>query len=146
MAAETPNTKFPRTIKGHESDYGGSDVDEVLLEAASQVQHVSADDAGTDYGSEFDSDVDEEITRILAELDGVRVVTEPIVEEENESGRKCLAHIPNFASQGSSGRTRATSYHTARESARTEVVVQDEALVDVNPPELSTRKFSMMTA
>ena len=33
MAHETPNTKFPRDIKGPSSDYGGSDVDDALLEA-----------------------------------------------------------------------------------------------------------------
>jgi hypothetical protein len=141
MAPETPSTKFPRNIKGAESDYGGSNVDGVLLEAASQVQLEAADDGGTDYGSDFDSEGDEEVTRILAELDSVRVVTEPLeeVEVENASGRKCLVYIPNFSSPGSSGRTRTTSFHVAREIAENELAVEEEILVNIDIPELSSR-------
>jgi hypothetical protein len=143
MAAETSNTKFPRTIKGLESDYGGSDVDEVLLQATSQVEQAATEDAGTDYGSEFDSEADEEVTRILAELGGVPVVTEPLIEEENESGRKCLVHIPNVSSQRGSRRTsastHASSYYTARENRGSEAIVQEEMSIDVDIPELSTR-------
>lgn len=141
MAHETPHTKFPRDIKGHSSDYGGSDVDEALLEASQQVHHAIADDAGTDYGSDFDSEADEAVTRILAELDGARVVTEPLIEEENESGRKRLVHIPNVSSQRSSARTRLTSWHTVRESAGSVGAAEETVPIDIDLPDLSSSMF-----
>ena len=91
----------------------------------------------------MDSEAEEEVTRILAELDGARVVTEPLIEieAENESGRKCLVHVPRISSsaeQGDSGRTRATSFHTAPESAGG--VTEDTVpLNDIELPDLSTR-------
>jgi hypothetical protein len=160
MAPETPNTKFLRDIKGPSSDYGGSDIDDALFEAEAASQQtpshtrthnidvdidITHDD--TDYGSDFGSEADEEIARLLAEVDAVHVVTEPLIEPleevvENGSGRKCLVFVPNAVAGRSSqvgggtgsgsGGTRATSYHTARESVPgvEERVGDDEVLAD----------------
>lgn len=160
MASETPNTKFLREIKGPSSDYGGSDVDEALLEAVdSQASPLHGrqgpttaliDDAGTDYGSDFDSEAEEEITRILAEIDGAGtsgVVTEPLIEEtENESGRKFLVHVPVVASgqesSGSGTRTTSTTYHTARQSTGSDA---QQVSNDIELPDLSSRMCAPFT-
>jgi hypothetical protein len=149
---ETANTKFLKVdIKGPSSDYDDSDVDEALLEAsqtallpvhATAADNASIGDAGTDYGSDLDSEAEEEVTKLLAELDSVNVVTEPIIEEENESGRKRLAHVPNFSSQSDSKSTRRSSWHTAPERPASVAATEDTVAFDFDLPDLATRKSS----
>ena len=70
------------------------------------------------------------------------MVTEPLIDDENESGRKCLVHVPVVSNQSGSGRTRtrATSFHTARESlGSARNVPQQQRSDDIELPELSTR-------
>lgn len=139
MAFEDPNTKFPRDIKGPQSDYGGSDVDEALIQAASQsAPHAPIHDNDTDYGSDFDSEAEQEIVRILAAVErgGARAGKEveddsqlTIKEEENASGRKCRVFLPNVVS-GSSGRTGRTSFYTARGSGGSAGLVDEQGIGD----------------
>lgn len=135
-------------LKGPSSDYGGSDVDEALLEASQTVHATVADnisigDAGTDYGSDLDSEAEEEIAKLLAELDSVNVVTEPIIEEENESGQKWLVHIPNLSSQSNNQSTRRNSWHTAPERPASVAATEDTVAIDYDLPDLATRKLSL---
>ena len=141
MASEDPNVKFPKSIERPLSEYGGSDADDVLLQASQEVE----EQGDTDYGSDvFDSDADEEVTRILEELDATHVVLESL--EENVSGKKCRVVLPNVAGHRSSNNeTRSTSYHSAQEKLTSDEFggAEDlEAAIDIDIPELSTCTYS----
>jgi hypothetical protein len=142
MASEDQNVKFPISIKRPLSDYGGSDVDDALLQASSQVEQEPEEQGDTDYGSDiFDSEAEEEVARILTELDAAHVVLEPL-EEENDSARKCWVVLPNVAGHRSSNdETRSTSNYSAKENLKSEEVGGTEhlqAVADIDIPELST--------
>lgn len=118
---------------------GASDVVEGRLDTNTQTSEVLIiDDAGTDYGSDFDSEGEKELGRILAELDGASVVTEPI-DEHDASLQKPRVHIPNVSSQNSSGRTNGDPRQNRREAVESEVIFRSQAAIDIGTPELSSR-------
>ncbi|KIW05532.1 uncharacterized protein PV09_03412 [Verruconis gallopava] len=118
MASDMLSTEFSHNIKR-------DSIDDTIVKVAD-----------SDYGSDFDSEGDEEITRILSELGGAQVVTESLIYEDYEGGRKGLAHVPLVSSQHDSSKTSASSFHTAKESIGAHDSLHE--LVDFDIPESPT--------
>jgi hypothetical protein len=117
MASQLPSTVPQAASVIAQSDYG-SDLEHDLLLASNPSVHPP--DSRSDYGSEFDTDTEQIIAKLISGLageTGKSLVLESIVEDDN---KRCVAHLPKGSSQNS------TAYSDSPEEG---VVVEGEISV-----------------
>jgi hypothetical protein len=125
MASRLPSTVLKVASFNAQSDYV-SDLDNLLSASNPSVPPL---DNRSDYGSEFDTDTEQIIAKLISGLageTGKTLVLESIVEDDN---KRCVAHLPKCSSQNS------TAYSVPPEKG---IDVEGEVSV-VQEPSYSTR-------